>query len=110
MHACRGDLSGGRRLCNAQVTRPDLKIGVNARDRSLDDWLQRCDEANHEAALELKRDHTHHAHSLLGGKGVLTDKEITAPEDELASQVSAPNLASVSCCACIAELASSACH
>ena len=71
-----------------QVTRPDAKIGVNAVDRTLEDWLLRCDEATAELALEMKRNHTHHVHSILGGKGVLTDKEIIAPEDELASQVS----------------------
>jgi hypothetical protein len=60
---------------------------VDATERTLSDWLRRADEANQEAALEAKRNHTHHVHSILGGKSILSDKEITAPEDDLASQV-----------------------
>ena len=72
----------------AQVTRGDTSaLRLNAWDRTLADWLQRADEANHEAAVEAKRNHTHRVHSVLGGKSILTDKEITMPEDDLASQV-----------------------
>ncbi|KAK9917882.1 hypothetical protein WJX75_009220 [Coccomyxa subellipsoidea] len=62
-------------------------LRVDAWERTLSDWLRRADEANHEAAVEAKRNHTHHVHSVLGGNSILSDKEITMPEDDLASQV-----------------------
>lgn len=62
-------------------------LHINAWERTMADWLRRADEANHEAALEAKRNHTYHVQSILGGKSILSDKEITMPEDELASQV-----------------------
>ena len=70
----------------AQVAKPDGMIGVNAAERSLEDWLLRADEASAEVAREARREHVHHVNSVLGG-GTLSDKEITMPEDELASQV-----------------------
>lgn len=59
---------------------------TDAWQRTLADWLRRADDANHEAAVEAKRNHTHRVHSVLGGKSILSDTEITMPEDELASQ------------------------
>lgn len=71
----------------AQVEQPGDMLQKNAWERTMADWLRRADEANREAALEAKRNHTHQVHSILGGKSILSDKEITMPEDELASQV-----------------------
>ncbi|EIE20480.1 glycoside hydrolase [Coccomyxa subellipsoidea C-169] len=74
--------------CVKVVTKQDSSaLRTDAWDRTLSDWLRRADEANHEVAVEAKRNHTHHVHSVLGGKSILTDTEITMPEDDLASQV-----------------------
>lgn len=86
------------RMC-LQVTKQDSSaLRTDAWDRTLSDWLRRADEANHEVAVEAKRNHTHHVHSVLGGKSILTDTEITMPEDDLASQVWP--LISAACIAC----------
>lgn len=74
------------RIC-IQVTRSDISaLWLNNWDRTLTKWLQRANEANYEAAVEARLNHTQRVHSVLG-KSILTDKEITMPEDDLASQV-----------------------
>lgn len=79
-------------MCRQVKNQDSSALRVDAWERTLSDWLRRADEANHEAAVEAKRNHTHHVHSVLGGNSILSDKEITMPEDDLASQARPPHL------------------